>query len=183
MRARYHHLIWLLIIRQAAGCSFADPSRDAVFESLGPEPPGVPPGPLHRPGQPCLVCHGEAPGISVFSVAGTVYKDRASLAPLGEVEIALVDVKGRTFKAKSNCAGNFFIRPAQFEPAYPLWVTLRLGQVTTEMESPIFRAGACATCHSGTPASDSAGAVVLLEDPAVAPELPPDACVPGAAND
>ena len=35
-----------------------DPVHDARVAALGDERPGVPAGPNHRPGQPCLACHG-----------------------------------------------------------------------------------------------------------------------------
>ena len=34
-----------------------DPVQSEAVADLGGEAPGVAPGPLHRPGQPCLVCH------------------------------------------------------------------------------------------------------------------------------
>ena len=37
-----------------------DETHELQVQALGGEAPGVPKGPLHRPGQPCLVCHGEA---------------------------------------------------------------------------------------------------------------------------
>ena len=36
-----------------------DESHELQVQALGAEVPGVPMGPLHRPGQPCLVCHGD----------------------------------------------------------------------------------------------------------------------------
>ena len=64
----------LLLI--AAGAVFAcgDPTHDRAVEVLGGEAPGVPEGPLHRPGQPCVTCHGDSgPASGEFSLAGTVY--------------------------------------------------------------------------------------------------------------
>ena len=61
-------LTWALV-----GC-FVDPVHDEQVAALGPEPAGESPGPLHRPGQPCLVCHGGlGPAHQSFSVAGTVF--------------------------------------------------------------------------------------------------------------
>ncbi len=40
------------------GACGGDPVHDEEVAALGPEPGGGAPGPEHRPGQPCLVCHG-----------------------------------------------------------------------------------------------------------------------------
>ena len=66
----------LCCLLSAAACS-SDPVRDQRIERLGPEVSGVPEGPLHRPNQPCLLCHaGAGPGDAVFSLAGTVFTIR-----------------------------------------------------------------------------------------------------------
>jgi hypothetical protein len=55
----------------AVGCD--DPVHDDAVTALGGEDPNVPIGALHRPGQPCLVCHGgSGPAALAFSVGGTV---------------------------------------------------------------------------------------------------------------
>ncbi len=167
------HLLFLLVF---AACSSPDPSRDMVVEALGSETPGVKVGPLHRPGQPCLACHRDSSSATPFSVAGTVYKEQSSLIVLPDVGVELTDVKGRTHKAVTNCAGNFFIRPSEFEPTYPLWVTLRLGTVTRKMESPIFRDGSCSSCHKEKAGPDSAGAVFLIKDNSDPVTLPTSRC-------
>ena len=52
----------------------SNPVHDNEVAALGPEDPSVPPGPDHRPGQPCLVCHGgSGPASAQFAVGGTVY--------------------------------------------------------------------------------------------------------------
>jgi hypothetical protein len=121
----------------------------------------VPIGPLHRPGQPCLVCHdsGEA---SAFTVAGTVYAREGSETPLNGVTVRLIDAEDRRFEAVTNCAGNFFVRPSQFVPRYPLWITLAVGAQTIDMESPAFREGSCAACHAEPKGPASAGQVYFL---------------------
>lgn len=54
------------VVILAAAC---DPVRSDAVAALGGEAPGVPHGPTHRPGQPCLLGH------SNFAVAGTVFTD------------------------------------------------------------------------------------------------------------
>src|SRR4051794_4421968 len=70
--------------------SCGDPVSDARIAALGPEDPGVPPGPLHRPGQPCVVCHSRQGPASPFLVAGTVYSERGSKTPLANVAVDIV---------------------------------------------------------------------------------------------
>jgi hypothetical protein len=154
--------LWpLLLASCTAAC--ADPVRDQAIAALGGEAQGVGRGPLHRPGQPCLVCHdsGEA---SAFSVAGTVYARAESRIPLNEVAIQLVDSSGRRFNAVTNCAGNFFVRPSDLAVHYPLWVTMAVGAQNIDMESPVYRDGSCAACHTDPKGPTSAGHVYLLLD-------------------
>jgi hypothetical protein len=154
----------LVLAGLAAACS--DPVRAQAIAALGDEAPGVRPGPLHRPGQPCLVCHGGEQG-PTFSVAGTVYARAESAVPVSRVTVELLDSEARSFKAITNCAGNFFVRPDEFLPHYPLWITVAAADHRLDMESPVFRDGSCASCHTDPKAPASAGhAYALLdEDP------------------
>ena len=118
------------------------PARDAVIAALGPEQPGIPPGPSHRPGQPCLACHDELGGAEpLFSIAGTVYRQKDEAQALGGTDVELVDPSGKTTRLRTNCAGNFYVTAARFQPRYPLWVTLATGGERIEMDSPIYRDG------------------------------------------
>ena len=70
-------LLPLAVVAAASGgvLSCYDPVHDQEVAALGGEAPGVSPGPTHRPGQPCNVCHGGVgPANLRFSVAGTVYQ-------------------------------------------------------------------------------------------------------------
>jgi len=87
------------------------------------------------------------------------------------VEVWLRDTRGRMFQAHTNCAGNFYVRPSQFLPAFPLWVTLRFGRETIDMESPMHADGSCGTCHGDPRAPTSAGHVYLTDDPTNLPKL------------
>ncbi|VAX14664.1 hypothetical protein MNBD_GAMMA24-1327, partial [hydrothermal vent metagenome] len=65
---------------------------------------------LHMAGNDCGICHkpeGKA-GNFVFSMAGTVYKDKAGTIPLSGAEIILQDVAGNVISMTSNAVGNFF---------------------------------------------------------------------------
>jgi hypothetical protein len=157
----------LLIVLATAACT--DPVRQQAIAALGGEAPGVEPGPLHRPGQPCLVCH-DGGEVSSFSVAGTVYARAGGTMPVAKVTVELLDADARLWKAVTNCAGNFFVRPDQFQPRYPLWVTLAVGEERLDMESPVFRDGSCASCHGDPKGPASAGHAYFLLDEN--PDLP-----------
>jgi len=144
-----------------------DPVHDRAVDELGPEVPGVPKGPLHRPGQPCVLCHSAAGGDPPFSFAGTVYINAASATPIDGVEVHIVDSSGKKFSTVTNCAGNFIARPSEYSPDFPCWVSLRSGTVFREMDSPIYREGSCAACHSEPRGPSSAGHVFLIDDPTI----------------
>jgi hypothetical protein len=152
-----------------AACLVAceDPLKERAVEALGPEALDVPVGPLHRPGQPCVVCH-EGEVARAFSLGGTVYIAPDSEEPAPGASVDLVDASGARFEALTNCAGNFFVLPEDFQPVYPLWAALRLGSHEIVMESPIHEDGSCAGCHGMKAGPESAGRVYVFP---IAPEL------------
>jgi hypothetical protein len=177
-------LVLLVLVALPAACdtlalSPIDPEREAARARLGPENPAVPIGPLHRPGQPCVVCHAAGGDAEAYTVAGTIYRDNLSLVALADVDVVLVDGRNQTFTAQTNCAGNFYVRPAQFTPTPPLWVSLRLGTDVVDMESPIQREWSCAGCHSDPAAPASAGPVFLVADELAAARITPRPCRAG----
>jgi mono/diheme cytochrome c family protein len=153
------------------GMGCGDPVRDDATAALGPENPGVQEGPLHRPGQPCVLCHSDEGGAPPFTLGGTIYIVGDSPRPADGIDVLIVDRDNVTFRAVSNCAGNFFVRTEEFTPDYPIWLTLRGGNVTRDMDSPVYREGSCAACHRDRVGPDSSGRVYLIEDPTV--EIPP----------
>jgi hypothetical protein len=155
--------------------SCVDPVREAALAKLGPEKGNVPTGPLHRPGQPCVLCHSEEGDASPFTLAGTVYLEARSDVPVDNVQVTAIDAKGKSFTSTTNCAGNFFIRPDEFTPTYPVWLEMQGGMVFRSMESATFREGSCATCHFDPVGPASAGHIYLLEDPSVE-QPPPNRC-------
>jgi hypothetical protein len=141
----------------ALACS--DPLHDEAVEALGPEDPAVPEGPLHRPGQPCLVCHGgDGPADSEFVVAGTVYAGPDDPTPVAAATIEVIGKNLRSGSATSNCAGNFFIPLADFTLAFPATTTVT-GAATKPMLTLLNRTGSCNDCHRGNPGPDSPGLV------------------------
>jgi hypothetical protein len=58
----------------------------------------------------------------------------------------------------------------------PFWVTMRHGALTIDMESPVYREGSCATCHTEPAGPASAGAVYMTDEPDEAAMLPITTC-------
>jgi hypothetical protein len=154
-----------LLIAIVMACS--DPVRDRAIEALGPEAAGVRPGPLHRPGQPCVLCHSEEGNAEPFLLAGTVYINADLLTPIDDVRVDFIDSSGRAFSTVTNCAGSFIVRPQEYSAAGPVWVSLQRDEVLREMETPIYRDGSCAGCHTDPLGPASAGHVFLIDDPEV----------------
>ena len=164
-----------------------DPVRQKAIDSLGGEQRGVPAGPLHRGGQPCVLCHdGSGPGSSVFSLAGTVYQTPGAMlpkpVPLANALVKFIDSAGRKHQAGTNCAGNFFVMQADYDPSFPVWVKLEFGfqvqgnmhvPIEQAMGSPIYREGSCAKCHGDKADAESAGRVYFAPDGV---PFPPAAC-------
>ena len=149
----------LLAALLPAACG-VDPVREEAIDALGGEVAGVEPGPLHRPGQPCVLCHdGDGPGGAVFSLAGTIHQIQNRPAPLPDAIVRFVDSRGRQHRTATNCAGNFFVMREDYDPEFPVWVKLEFGGVEQAMGSPIFREGSCAACHTPKPGKESAGPV------------------------
>ena len=154
--------------------SCGDPTHSNAVDALGPEPSGGP-GPTHRPGQPCLVCHGgSGPGNAQFIFAGTIYQTADAKDPAAGVDVALIDAApfaadastgAGVIHAKSNAAGNFYVPVADFAPSYPVHVHLTApdddGTRKVQMTSHIGRDGSCAGCHVDPAGSRSPGHVFL----------------------
>jgi hypothetical protein len=147
-----------------------DPVHDDEVEALGPEKRGVRPGPNHRPGQPCVTCHGErGPAEPQFAIAGTIYLARGVLEPAAGVNVHLEDVTGATRDPRSNEVGNFFVGKTDWSPVYPITVTLVDPRAdedggTKTMVTKVRAEGSCADCHRGAEgAPDLMPAVYLRE--------------------
>jgi hypothetical protein len=140
----------------AASCT--DPVLDDKIDALGGEVDGVDPGPDHRPGQPCVLCHsaGGPASDDVFALAGTVYETADARVGAPGVEILLVDshgttptrvIDGNVVPILTSRAGNFFVRDTE-------WPDLRFPVKTAisrdtyhQMQSHIAREPSCAGCH------------------------------------
>jgi hypothetical protein len=161
-----------------AGCG--NPVLDAKIEALGGEVDGIEAGPYHRPGQPCVLCHGPYEGASPeMSIGGTVFAAPSDKPiPVGEARVTLVDAAGETRTVKSNCIGNFYITTEQWVPLFPLTAVVECvykgdtGSVRPAMNTRISRDGSCAGCHTGVPNQGSPGWVYCTTDAAKVALLP-----------
>lgn len=142
----------LLALALLASCN--DPVRDRAIAELGGEDPGVPAGPLHRPGQPCLLCHSDGGPASdhPFAMAGTVFATNAPGAPgAKDVLVRFVDGTGGfpNFDPATNEAGNFFVRVDDWPKlTFPVRVAIfPPGRPPQPMSSTIDREGSCNACH------------------------------------
>jgi hypothetical protein len=162
------------LVLPVASCG--DPVHDDAVAALGPEDPNVPRGPLHRPGQPCLLCHRDGGAASPFGLGGTVYMTVTGPKPVANVTVLVFDATNAVFTTTTNCVGNFFVRSDAYTPVYPIWATLRAGRIQRDMDSPAHSEGSCAGCHTATVGPTSPGPVYLIDEPTT--ESPP----PGQCN-
>ncbi len=113
-------------------------------------------GPLMRPGEDCMACHGGVgslpPGERVrhakaWTVAGTVFD--AADANLGAegAQVQITDASGWSFSLRANLAGNFYTREGV---QFPLRACVERNRVTTCQQSPV-TSGTCNSCHAVAP--------------------------------
>jgi hypothetical protein len=170
----------LLASLSAPGCAgidpFGDPVLDAERDALGPEDPNVPEGPLHRPGQPCAVCHRDGDEDPVFVFAGTVYRDPVEKIAVADAMVVLTDSAGQTFMTTTNCVGNFYVKAGEFRPTPPVWTSVQRIEFPWKMESPIHREASCAKCHYDPIGPASAGHLFVTDDETTFASIPSRAC-------
>jgi len=156
----------LLVLAISMGYLFGcDPIHTEAVDALGGETPGTRPGPQHRPGQPCLTCHdGTIGNPGEFSVAGTVYVDEEGKTPASGAVVTLTSADATTFSLRTNNAGNFFARPKDYAPVYPMRVAVSYGGISVDMVSLIGRDGSCGDCHGPTPGPSSEGRIFIPAD-------------------
>jgi hypothetical protein len=168
---RAHAGLMLLVagtgaVASLASVSCVDEVHNEEVAALGPEVGS--PGPTHRPGQPCLTCHGgSGPSGKQFSVGGTVYLFQGGSQPAPGTVVQIEDIDGQFWNVTANSAGNFFVLLSDFAPHYPtqMQVTSSDGTVTQQMLTHVGRDGSCADCHTATAGPTSAGEVYLNAAP------------------
>ncbi len=150
----------MLAAASVAASSCANPINDDAIEALGDERPGDEPGPHHRSGQPCVVCHSVAGGSDpVLVLGGTIFADQTSFLPVEGARVIVYDAQGDEYAMVSNCVGNFYLEDTGTIPQFPLAVEIECPRYDTAgnkldtpkiiaMNSWISRDGSCATCHS-----------------------------------
>lgn len=139
-----------------------DTVHDNEVAALGPEVGS--PGPEHRPGQPCLVCHGgSGPASLVLSAGGTVVDTQGQTAPSVGAVVIIEDVDGNFHSSTTNSAGNFYVTQGEFTPHYPtqMTVTSADGSISQSMLTHSSREGSCAACHQLNTSPASPGPVYL----------------------
>jgi hypothetical protein len=137
--------------------SCTDPVRDKQISDLGDEPGDVPQGPLHRPGQPCVVCHSDGGPASdmKFAVAGTIFEtaDKDAMGA-NEVTVLFIDASSNQRQTVTNEAGNFYIPDGDWpDLTYPFKVGIVKANTPVQMHSTINREPSCNFCHEPTPGS------------------------------
>lgn len=133
----------------AASCT--DPVKDHAIERLGPEQGGVPEGPEHRPGQPCVLCHSDGGPASdhKFAIGGTIFDTAKADKGAENVRVYFIDAANAERQVVTNAVGNFFIRESEWpDLTFPFKTGIRRGTgLPVSMQSTINREGSCNFCH------------------------------------
>jgi hypothetical protein len=164
-------ILLLPALASLLGCG--NPAIDQQIAALPPEVAGVPKSEFHRPGQPCLLCHGPYVGASPeMSVAGTVFATPVTSGaptPVGSVVVTVTDSFGDVHTKTTNCIGNFYITTDEWQPGFPLAAKIEYpslsgsGTTPAYMSTRIGRDGSCAGCHHGPRADDTPGSVYCVD--------------------
>jgi hypothetical protein len=148
----------------AALAGSCDPVHEHQEDVLADNAPGVQNGPLHRPGEPCLVCHD-----GDFSMAGTIFVGGNDKTPLAGATVTLTGADGVTESLRTNAAGNFYANASDYTPHYPVHVSVTSGGTTVQMVSHIGGNGSCAFCHVDPAGPGSPGHVYFDVPNGIAP--------------
>ena len=166
-------------------CGCDSPVNDDRIECLGGEQPEVPPSEFHRPGQPCVTCHGEYAAESpILAVAGTIMSTPFNPVPVEGVLVRLTDAQATVVEKTTNCIGNFQVTADEWTPAFPLRAEIECPTGDPDkpirrfvMGTRITRDGSCAGCHIGPPSQYSPGWIYCAESEAAgSPYVVSDAC-------
>jgi hypothetical protein len=165
---------WLVALGTSviALVSCGSPVHDNERASLGPEDPNVHTGPLHRPGQPCLTCHGSlGPNSPEFSLAGTVFKSIDDKTGVAGAIVTFTTLDNDQVAVQTNAAGNFYIQKSKWDPNFPLHVSVSYpGIPDAIMASRIGRDGSCGDCHGDPASPQTVGHIYLVANSADFPK-------------
>jgi hypothetical protein len=162
VRASLQFLVAVALSAATGPFACVDEEHNEEVQKLGPEQPGVPKGPDHRPGQPCVTCHGgSGPASLQFSIGGTVYDVQGGSTPSVGAKVLVEDVDGHLCTATTNTVGNFYVTLDQCAPHYPTQPTVAPadGAIPISMVTHVSRDGSCADCHYNPIGPASAGPV------------------------
>ena len=123
-------------------------------------------GPLHRPGQPCVLCHDGSIGNPPGSPSPAPCTSTPTISqPAVGASVALTDSQGHVFDTTTN-AGRQLLRAdrTSSQPVYPMKVAVAYGGVTVNMTADVGRNGSCAACHFDPPGPASPGHVYIPPD-------------------
>jgi hypothetical protein len=135
----------LVVLLGVTSC--LDPVHVDDVAALGPEP-GGPPGPTHRPGQPCLTCHGgRGPADLELSIGGTVYQVRGGNVGAPGITVVINDGTTAERRTTTNDVGNFYFKREDWDVAFPLDIYIVADNAQRNMTTRVGRDGSCATCH------------------------------------
>ncbi len=150
----------MFVLGATGSASCFDPVHTEEVAALGDEDPNVPAGELHRPGQPCLRCHGgSGPGSPEFSFAGTIYLDFDEPTQAEGVNVTISDSSRveKSVTLTTNRVGNFFVAAPKDDDkkfVFPVFVELNDNRIglpdephIRPMITPIGRNGDCGFCH------------------------------------
>lgn len=180
------HLRLLAVVGLLVGCS--DSFLNDQIDALGPEADRFPPGEIHRPGAPCVLCHSEYHGAEPrMSIGGTLFVKPAEGEPYPAAgyTVRVVDSEGQQRDMVSNRCGNFYVRHSEFVPKYPMRTELLAPDPedpsrllsNRPMASRISRDGSCGSCHAHPASPFSPGVVFVVTAPDAVPP-PPKNCPP-----
>jgi len=148
------HLNLVLGIIIAAAC--ADPVQSSNEDAIPDD--GKPDGPDHHVGEWCTACHSEHGSGPEFSVAGTVFVAKGSNTPASGAVVHVKDGNGNTHDIPVYDSGNFYRSKEQYDPKYPLSISVTYQGQEQKMESIIGRDGGCGRCHANTSTGNSSHA-------------------------
>jgi hypothetical protein len=147
-----------LVALASFSMSCTDPVRDRAIERLGEERDGIPQGPEHRPGQPCVLCHSEGGPASdkPFAIAGTIFaNDKPDSVGAAGVRVFFIDASSATRTYVTNSVGNFYIPEGEWSDlTYPFKTGIRNdNDAPINMSTTVNREGSCNFCHKPSPGS------------------------------
>lgn len=132
--------------------ALAEASAITLCTSQSHWPNGPSGSPVMNPGETCISCHRDEGGPD-FAVAGTVYPtlhepDDCNGVDGDETPVTVVveDSFGRSYEAKANRAGNFFIA-ANVELSFPIRARVIADGKERAMKRTV-ATGNCNSCHT-----------------------------------